>query len=87
VTVCSAYGCRHKPPFTFTHYDIATLTTVMASNRSHTGSDERKAIAKAIAWIENRVESRNRDLEGPRRHRLFGGRRSLTNGLRRRSDE
>jgi hypothetical protein len=55
LTVCSAYGCRHKTPFTFTHQDIATLTTVMASNRNQTAADERKAIAKAIAWIENRV--------------------------------
>ena len=55
VTVCSAYGCRHKSTFTFTHHDIATLTTLMASNRGHTAADERKAIAKAIAWIENRV--------------------------------
>jgi hypothetical protein len=55
VTMCSAYGCRHKSTFTFTHHDIATLTTVMAPNRTHTAADERKAIAKAIAWIENRV--------------------------------
>jgi hypothetical protein len=55
VTVCSAYGCRHKSTFTFTHHDIATLTTVIASNRGHTTAEERKAIAKAIAWIENRV--------------------------------
>jgi hypothetical protein len=29
----------------------------MASNRNHTAADERKAIAKAIAWIEHRVGS------------------------------
>jgi hypothetical protein len=59
VTVCSAYGCRHKSPFTFTHHDIATLTTLMAANRNQTATDERKAIAKAIAWIENRVGREN----------------------------
>jgi hypothetical protein len=55
VSVCSAYGCRHKSTFTFTHQDIATLTTLMQSSRSGTAADERKAMAKAVAWIENRV--------------------------------
>ena len=53
--MCSAYGCRHKSPFTFTHHDIATLTTLLNAGRNQTAAEERKALAKAIAWIENRV--------------------------------
>ena len=55
VSVCSAYGCRHKSPFTFTHHDIATLTTLVNASRDQTAAEERKALANAIAWIETRV--------------------------------
>src|SRR5262245_519612 len=47
-TVCSAYGCPIKRPSP----SPTTLSTVMASDHSHTAADERKTNAKAIAWIE-----------------------------------
>jgi hypothetical protein len=54
VTVCSAHGCRHKSPFTFTRQDMATLAALMAVETG-TPAGERRAIAKAIGWIERRV--------------------------------
>lgn len=55
VSVCSAYGCRHQSAFTFTHQDIAALTALMGAHRDQTAAGERRAIRKAIAWIEERV--------------------------------
>ena len=56
VTVCSAHGCRHKSTFTFTHRDIAALEAVMKKARDDSSAaGERRAIKKAIAWIENRI--------------------------------
>jgi len=55
VSVCSAHGCRHKSSFTFTHHDIAALTALMQAHRDRTAAGERRAIAKAVAWIEHRV--------------------------------
>jgi len=55
VTVCSGYGCRYKQPFTFTHHDIAALSGIVDARRIRTAGEERRAIARAIAWIENRV--------------------------------
>ena len=56
VTVCSAHGCRHKSRFTFSRRDIAQLRSIMnAAGGSSSPTAERRAIGKAIAWIENRV--------------------------------
>ncbi len=56
VSVCSAYGCRHKSKFTFTHGDIATLKGLMQTkDDGDSPAAERRAVRKAIAWIENRV--------------------------------
>lgn len=55
VSVCSAHGCRHKSSFTFTHHDIAALTALMDAHRGSTAAGERRAIGKAVAWIESRV--------------------------------
>src|SRR5262245_50374889 len=49
VTVCSAYGCRRKRPFTFTHHDIATLTTLVSASRIH------RPLPRRSPGIENRV--------------------------------
>jgi len=56
VTVCSAHGCRHKSRFTFSRRDIAEIREVMnKAGGSSSPAAERRAIRKAIAWIENRV--------------------------------
>jgi hypothetical protein len=56
VTVCSAYGCTHQTPFTFTEDDIRHLAILMDEERGEdTPAAERKALGKAIAWIERRV--------------------------------
>jgi hypothetical protein len=56
VTVCSAYGCRHQASFTFTRQDIASIRALMdATREGDAASGERKAIKKAVAWIEKRV--------------------------------
>jgi hypothetical protein len=52
--VCSAHGCRHKSPFTFTRQDIASLAALMGPGAG-TPAEERRTIAKAIGWIERRV--------------------------------
>src|SRR5690606_24235658 len=56
VTVCSAHGCRHKTRFTFSRRDIAKLRAVMdRARRDGSPAGERRAIRKAIAWMEDRV--------------------------------
>lgn len=56
VTVCSAYGCQHQTPFTFTGSDIRQLAAIMEESRvEETPGAERAAIGKAIAWLERRV--------------------------------
>lgn len=58
VTVCSAYGCQHQTPFTFTENDIRQIAIVMDEARSdNSAKAEREAIGQAIAWIERRVGS------------------------------
>ena len=54
VHVCSAYGCRKKSPFTFTHADMARLSEIMQEGQDSPAA-ERKALKSAIAWIETRV--------------------------------
>lgn len=56
VTVCSAYGCQHQTPFTFTENDIRQIATIMDTARYRdTAEEEREAIGEAIAWMERRV--------------------------------
>ena len=56
VTVCSAYGCQHQTPFTFTDNDIQQIALIMDRERSdESPAAERRAIGEAIAWIERRV--------------------------------
>src|SRR6476469_6334873 len=58
VTVCSAYGCRHKTPFTFTHHDIATLTALMNTTRIQTAADERKASRRQSPGLRTELGAR-----------------------------
>lgn len=56
VTVCHAYGCQEKTPFTFTAGDLGHLAALMDDvRRDDTAEEERRAIAYAVAWIEWRV--------------------------------
>jgi len=56
VHVCHAYGCRMRTRFTFTPKDIADLSKLMAKTRkADTASEERRAVAYAIGWMETRV--------------------------------
>lgn len=56
VTVCHAYGCKAQTPFTFTPRDIADISAVMTQvRRNDSPSEERRAIAYAISWMERRV--------------------------------
>ena len=56
VTVCHAYGCKEQTTFTFTQADIAELSALMARvPRNDSPTEERRAIAYAIAWMERRV--------------------------------
>jgi hypothetical protein len=56
VTVCHAYGCRMQTRFRFTDADIVELTALMSKTRKDdSAAEERRAVAYAIGWIENRV--------------------------------
>lgn len=56
VTVCSAHGCQHHTPFTFTDADLKRIALILERERSQDSPEaERKAIGQAIAWIERRV--------------------------------
>lgn len=56
VTVCSAHGCRHKSTFTFKSRDLAKIREIMtAAGGNSDSAGERRAVRKAIAWIEDRV--------------------------------
>ena len=56
VTVCSAHGCQHKTPFTFTDADLRQIALILEREHSQDSPQaERKAIGQAIAWVERRV--------------------------------
>lgn len=56
VHVCHAYGCKMQTRFKFTEPDIATLSEIMRKSRhGDAASDERRAIAYAIGWMEKRT--------------------------------
>ncbi|HRK17702.1 MAG TPA: hypothetical protein PK970_01985 [Hyphomicrobiaceae bacterium] len=57
VHVCHAYGCRQKTRFRFTDADIAELSAIMAKwrTKADTPEEERRGVAYAVGWIENRV--------------------------------
>ena len=56
VWVCHAYGCKEQTPFAFSQADIAEISAVMARvPRNDSPSEERRAIAYSIAWMERRV--------------------------------
>lgn len=56
VTVCHAYGCKRQTKVTFTDADLAEIASLMARvRREDTPAEDRRAIAYAIAWMEQRV--------------------------------
>jgi hypothetical protein len=56
VAVCSAYGCKKQTSFTFTQADIGDIQKVMKkAAKDKSPPEERRAIAYAIGWMENRV--------------------------------
>jgi len=55
VFVCSSYGCRTQTAFRFSEADIAHLESVMATTHTRRPADERRAVAVALAWMEQRV--------------------------------
>lgn len=56
VYVCSAYGCKKQTKFRFTDADIKELQAVMKKAAKNDSADEeRRAVAYAIGWMENRV--------------------------------
>jgi len=53
VYVCHSYGCRQKTRVKFGKAEISKIKTLMAkTEKSDTPSEERRAIAYAISWME-----------------------------------
>ncbi len=56
VTVCHAYTCKMQTKFTFKDADIAEIKAVMKkTKKDESAAEERRAVAYAIGWMENRV--------------------------------
>lgn len=56
VYVCHAYGCKMQSKFRFTETDIASLRDLMKKMKnSDDAKGERRSVAYAIGWMENRV--------------------------------
>ncbi len=56
VTVCSAHGCKVQHSFIFSRADIWEMENIMRANvRSSSPVEERRGIAKTLAWIETKV--------------------------------
>jgi hypothetical protein len=50
LVVCHGFGCAYRNQFVLTPSKVATLRGIFASARS--ARDERKALAKAVAWFD-----------------------------------
>ncbi len=56
VTVCHAYTCKMQTNFTFKDADVAELKSIFKKvKKGDTPGEERRAVAYAIGWMENRV--------------------------------
>jgi hypothetical protein len=56
VSVCSAYDCRKQTACNFTAPDIAKIGSLMAeAKRGRGAAEERRRIARTLAWMERRV--------------------------------
>lgn len=56
VSVCSGHGCKFQKSYTFSRSEIWEMENIMRANvRSSSPVDERRGIAKTLAWIETRV--------------------------------
>jgi hypothetical protein len=50
LVVCHGFGCAYRNQFVLTPAKVGTLRGILASARS--AKDERKALAKAVAWFD-----------------------------------
>ena len=55
IFVCSAYGCHTQTGFKFTPADIVKLRSLMAQPKNAGPAEERRSIARTLAWMETRV--------------------------------
>ncbi len=56
VSVCHGYSCKFQTKFTFTDADVAEIKAIFKKvKKDDTAGEERRAVAYAIGWIENRV--------------------------------
>lgn len=56
VHVCHAYGCKMQTRFRFNDTDIADINDIMKKTaKDASAGEERRAVAYAIGWMENRV--------------------------------
>ncbi len=56
VSVCHGYTCKIQTKFTFAEADIAELKAIFKKvKKAATAGEERRAVAYAIGWMENRV--------------------------------
>lgn len=50
LVVCHGFGCAHRNQFVLTPAKVATLRGFLAN--AHSAKDERRALAKAVAWFD-----------------------------------
>jgi hypothetical protein len=56
VSICHAYTCKMQTKFSFNDADITEIKAVMKKvKKDDSAGEERRAIAYAIGWMENRV--------------------------------
>ncbi|MCB1520882.1 MAG: hypothetical protein KDJ37_09945 [Hyphomicrobiaceae bacterium] len=56
VYVCHSYGCRMQSRVRFTDRDVAEIRNLMKKTaKDDSSAEERRAVAYAIGWIENKV--------------------------------
>lgn len=56
VYVCHAYGCKLQTRFRFRDEDVAAIASLMTKTRTtDSATEERRAVAYAIGWMERRV--------------------------------
>lgn len=56
VTVCHAYSCKMQTKFRFTDADIKEIKAIFKKvKKNDSASEERRAVAYAVGWIEQRV--------------------------------
>jgi hypothetical protein len=56
IYICHGFGCTYTTPVNFSGRDLKRLKSILAKGRGSAAA-ERKAIARAVQWQENRVAS------------------------------